>query len=75
MGLVVWGQELLQSWGVTPKDDRKPRPETCVFCAKIAARVADPASDDAPRDRGDRAELDLSQECRQKSIELVIVQM
>ena len=47
MGLVVWGQELLQSWGVTPKDDRKPRPETCVFCAKIAARVADPASDDA----------------------------
>lgn len=36
MGLIVWGNELLQSWGLVPADAREPRPEKCVFCRKIA---------------------------------------
>lgn len=36
MGVSVWTRELFQTWGLSPKDDRAPRPETCVFCKKIA---------------------------------------
>lgn len=40
MGLIVWGNELLQSWGLVPVDARQPRPARCVFCRKIADEAA-----------------------------------
>mmetsp|Transcript_3960 Transcript_3960/g.14592 ORF Transcript_3960/g.14592 Transcript_3960/m.14592 type:complete len:191 (+) Transcript_3960:141-713(+) len=36
MGLTVWARELCQAWGLSAKDDRYARPDTCVFCAKFA---------------------------------------
>jgi diadenosine tetraphosphate (Ap4A) HIT family hydrolase len=44
MGLAVWTRELFQTWGLAPEDDRAPRPETCVFCAKIAEAEKDPSA-------------------------------
>ena len=60
MGLVAWGTELLRTCGALPPDDRAPRPETCVFCAKIGAH-AERCARAPPRDlnpsarRGDPA--------------------
>jgi diadenosine tetraphosphate (Ap4A) HIT family hydrolase len=44
MGLAVWTRELFQTWGLAPEDDRAPRPETCVFCAKVAEAEKDPSA-------------------------------
>ena len=44
MGLAVWTRELFQTWGLAPEDDRAARPETCVFCKKVAEAENNPSA-------------------------------
>lgn len=44
MGLAVWTRELFQTWGLAPEDDRAARPETCVFCEKVAEAEKNPSA-------------------------------